>query len=244
MNAVRMLTLLTVCWLVAVLFSACQGCGTIIHRPVIVLNDEPRDEAGERADTAPFILEAQSSTWWQRLQAWYCKQRTGGAHRWANQKQSGNSITESCKYCGETRTRVLPTPEPAPQPKPDVEPTDDDGEKGDLPPRPAATHAPQWDTAGATAAALGGGSHWKPTTSKGRPKLVLKASLLGKVAHVTVWGPGGYRAQPERWGSFEEGGRERYYIPGAVPSSVTIRLHIPGGQDIFFTVPDTSKRVG
>jgi hypothetical protein len=175
----------------------------------------------------------------------YCQIRTGGDHRWTNTKQFGSTVSESCKYCKATRARAVVDP-PAPNPEPKPEPDPDDG--GDsLPPVPAAAYAPRFDTSGAVAAKWGGGSHWNEMTSKGMPKIVLSSKFNGKVAWVSVWGSG-YQSTPSRFGGAEEpdsgGPRQRYYVPGQLPESVTVRLHIPGGQDLFYLVPRTTQRQG
>lgn len=129
----------------------------------------------------------------------------------------------------------LPTgPEAAPAPTPD--------EGGKFPPCPPATRPPTWSADGATAAKFGGGTLWNPAASKG-PKLVLASKWNGKAAStVTAWG-GGQQIRAERWKDAEEGNRQRWYFPRALPASLTLRVHVPGGTDFVLHVPDTSKRV-
>jgi hypothetical protein len=122
-----------------------------------------------------------------------------------------------------------------------------DGSGGSFPPMPAAKYAPRFDDVGATLGKLGGGTHWNEMTSKGMPKIVLASKYNGKVAWVTVWGSY-YTATLKRYGTPEHpdggGPRQRFYVTGAVPRSVMIRLHIPDGTDVVFKVANTSERSG
>lgn len=162
-----------------------------------------------------------------------------GGHKWEEVwKTFGDKVVgfRVCRRWFCSRMEAL-EPRPVPEPGP---------ENNDYEIVPEALYVPMFTIDGAVEGKL---SVWRPTTSKGKSKVVWPTKYVNRIAWCTCFADG-FQEKMRRAFPNESSNRPRFYASAdasALPPALYLRLHVvENGQsrDVWTYVANTRERMG